>query len=103
MLCNTAFSTRGGLTRHTMKEHKGHKIFMCDTCGKKFQTYKTLDVHKKVVHQQVIFISAIKLALFFLHCFNSRLAIHGLTKLIKPVTELYNINEGLGLIKLADT
>ena len=75
MLCNTAFSTRGGLTRHTMKEHKGHKIFMCDTCGKKFQTYKTLDVHKKVVHQQVIFISAKKLALFFLHCFNSRLAL----------------------------
>ena len=52
MLCNTAYNTKGGLTRHTLKEHKGHKIFMCDTCGKKFQTDKTLSAHVKVVHEQ---------------------------------------------------
>ena len=64
MLCNTAFTTRGSLTTHTKKEHKGHKIFMCDTCGKKFQTHKTLDVHRRVVHEQVSAQKFIKLDLF---------------------------------------
>ena len=51
MLCNTAFSTRGGLTRHTVKEHKGHKIFMCDTCGKIFGSLinKTIHIEKEHV------------------------------------------------------
>ena len=53
LLCNTTYNTRGGLTKHTLKEHKGHKMFVCDTCGKKFQTHKTLDVHKKVVHEKI--------------------------------------------------
>ena len=53
LLCNTTYNTRGGLTRHTLKEHKGHKMFVCDACGKKFQTHKTLDVHKKVVHERI--------------------------------------------------
>ena len=52
-LCNEFFATKGGLTRHTLREHKGHKIFMCDTCGKKFQTDKTLEVHKRVVHDMI--------------------------------------------------
>ena len=26
------------------------QIYVCDTCGKKFQTDKTLEVHYKVVH-----------------------------------------------------
>ena len=53
MLCNSIFNTKGGLTRHTLREHKGHKIFMCDTCGKKFQTDKTLSAHVKVVHNNM--------------------------------------------------
>lgn len=49
-LCNFITAKKTELTKHIQTAHRGHKVYMCETCGKKFQTDKTLEVHHKVVH-----------------------------------------------------
>jgi hypothetical protein len=49
--CDFATVSKGKFIKHMTKEHRGAKGFMCETCGKKFATDKSMEVHQKVVHE----------------------------------------------------
>ena len=49
--CDFSTMSKGQFIKHMTKEHKGAKGFMCETCGKKFSTDKSMEVHQKVVHE----------------------------------------------------